>query len=153
MSDTAQDNGRTIVVGVDGSASAEQALRWAVTEAARHGGRVRAIAVREPDDLLPGTSFAFQPHGRRPVTDEAGAREYLRGAVTAAAEPGVAVEQTVVAGDPASELIKASAEADLLVLGPHRHGALAEILLGSVSAECVRHARCPVVVIPAGLAG
>jgi Universal stress protein family len=37
---------------------------------------------------------------------------------------------------------------DLLVVGSHGHSSLVNALLGSVSAECVRHATCPVVVIP-----
>ncbi|OQO93842.1 universal stress protein [Saccharomonospora piscinae] len=148
---------RRIVVGIDGSATAELALRWAVTDAADRGGAVEAVAVREPDALLPGTSYTFQPRGRRPVTDDSGTRAYLRAAIAAvaAAVPhagDVPVTETVRAGDPAGELITASERADLLVVGSHRRGALSEMLLGSVSASCVRRARCPVVVVPAGLA-
>jgi hypothetical protein len=42
-----------------------------------------------------------------------------------------------------------AADADLLVVGRQGHSWLAEKLLGSVSAYCVRHATCPVVIIPA----
>ncbi|WP_199432258.1 universal stress protein [Qaidamihabitans albus] len=140
---------RTIIAGVDGSPAGARALRWAVSEAGRRGGEVHAITVRERDELLPGTSFAIQPHGRRPVADEATERAHLHSQVLAAGGEGVPVTETVVTGDPATELIKASADADLLVVGSHGHGPLSEVLLGSAAADCVRHAQCPVVLIPA----
>ena len=145
------ENQRTIVVGVDGSAAGNGALRWAVREAARQHDRVHAIHVRDREDLLPGTSFAFQPHGRIPVTDAGALQQQLREAVRSAtehmAEPPEIME-SVCTGHPATELIAASADADLLVVGSHGHQPLAELLLGSVAADCVRHAHCPVVIAP-----
>lgn len=41
-----------------------------------------------------------------------------------------------------------SVGADLLVLGSHRHGHLAEQVFGSVAAQCLRTASCPVLVLP-----
>ncbi|MEY7970365.1 universal stress protein [Saccharomonospora xinjiangensis] len=144
---------RRIVVGFDGSPTGQRAVRWAAEEAASRGGDVEVIAVRERDEPLPGTSYAFQPYGRRPVADEDSVRAHLHDVVshiTSALGRG-GITETVVTGDPATELLKASADADLLVVGSHRRGALSEVLLGSVSASCVRHARCPVVVVPATL--
>ncbi|EHR61887.1 universal stress protein [Saccharomonospora cyanea] len=145
---------RRLVVGLDGSATAEHALRWAAEEAASRGGDVEVIAVRERDEFLPGTSYAFQPHGHRPVADEESVRAHLHDVVSHTVSPvgDVTLTETVATGDPATELIKASADADLLVVGSHRGGALSEVLLGSVAASCVRHARCPVVIVPAKLA-
>ena len=40
-------------------------------------------------------------------------------------------------------------DAQLIVVGSHGHGALHRALLGSVSEGLIRHAPCPVVVIPA----
>ena len=62
------------------------------------------------------------------------------------------VTEVVLTGDPAVELARLSHHADLLVLGSHGHGKAAGLLLGSVVSECLRHAACPVVVIPAGAA-
>lgn len=45
--------------------------------------------------------------------------------------------------------MRVAADAAMLVVGSHGHGALGRALLGSVSTECARHATCPVVVIPA----
>ncbi|MFD8498422.1 universal stress protein [Amycolatopsis sp. NPDC059657] len=138
----------TIVVGMDGSRQSEAALRWAIEEAGYRQGRVLALMVRPNAALLPGTSFAPQPHGRLPVLEATyplPARiAAIRDEITGAAP----VDATVLTGDPTAELVAASENADLLVVGAHRHGgAVGEILLGSVAAHCVRHAKCPVVVI------
>jgi nucleotide-binding universal stress UspA family protein len=70
-----------------------------------------------------------------------------------AAEDGVAIEQQTVRGDPASILVDRSKELDLLVLGSRAYGPLRHVLLGSVSARAMREAKCPVLVVPRGVAG
>ncbi|MEQ0557994.1 universal stress protein [Amycolatopsis sp. NEAU-NG30] len=135
--------GRVLVVGTDGTPRGDAALRWALETGAHDGDTVRAILVRPRGNLLPGTSFAFLPHGRLPEEGRS-----LAGHV---ASLGIGTKATLetrtVHGDPATELVTASADADLLVLGAHRGGALADLVLGSVGRECVRYSRCPVVVI------
>jgi nucleotide-binding universal stress UspA family protein len=135
--------GRVIVVGTDGTPRGDAALRWALDVGAHAGDVVRAILVRPRDSLLPGTSFAIQPHGRVP---EAGYSldDHIAGL---GIDTAASVETRTVHGDPATELVTASADADLLVLGTHRGGALTDLVLGSVGRECVRFSRCPVVVI------
>lgn len=145
-------NPRKIVVGVDGSSQSEAALRWAIHEAVREGDQVRAVLVRGQEDLLPGTSFATQPHGRRPVPDESDYVERLRASVAAARDELPSpppVTNVLLSGIPATVLIKESQNADLLVVGSHGARQLSELLLGSVATQCVRHAHCPVVVITA----
>ncbi|WP_439381050.1 universal stress protein [Amycolatopsis lexingtonensis] len=135
--------GRVIVVGTDGSPRGDAALRWALEIGAHAGDTVRAILVRPRDTLLPGTSFTLQPHGRVPEASFS-LDEHIAGLTI---ETAATVETRTVHGDPATELVTASADADLLVLGTHRGGALADLVLGSVGRECVRFSRCPVVVI------
>jgi nucleotide-binding universal stress UspA family protein len=54
---------------------------------------------------------------------------------------------SVVTGDPAEELINASHDADLVVVGSRGSGGFASLLMGSVSSKVTHHAACPVVVI------
>ncbi|MEU4524657.1 universal stress protein [Amycolatopsis sp. NPDC024027] len=135
--------GRVIIVGIDGTPHGDAALQWALEIGAHAGDTVRAILVRPRDTLLPGTSFAIQPHGRLPEAGYSLDEHVAKLAVNTAAQ----LETRTVHGDPATELVTASADADLLVLGTHRGGALADLVLGSVGRECVRFSRCPVVII------
>lgn len=61
--------------------------------------------------------------------------------------PGLAVTGEVATGHPAQELVRRSADAPLVVVGSHGHGAFREALLGSTSTSVAAHARCPVVVV------
>jgi nucleotide-binding universal stress UspA family protein len=45
--------------------------------------------------------------------------------------------------------LKAAAGADLVVVGSRGTGGVSKLLLGPVSLQVMRHARCPVAVIPA----
>jgi nucleotide-binding universal stress UspA family protein len=55
---------------------------------------------------------------------------------------------TAVHGFPVQELITASKDADLIVLGSRGAGRFTRMLLGSTASQVVQHARCPVTIIP-----
>lgn len=146
---------RKFVVGVDGSAQSEAALRWALDEAAPGRDTVRAVLVRARPDLLPGTSYAIQPHGRKPTDQDEDYAALLRTTIDkqlAQRACAPEIETVVAVGDPATELIKESGDADLLAIGSHGASPVAELLLGGVATRCVRHSRCPVVVLTADAA-
>jgi nucleotide-binding universal stress UspA family protein len=80
----------------------------------------------------------------RPIAEKA-----LAEAIDKAAGPEctVTVGRRVVEGDAATVLTGASADADLLVVGNRGHGTFTDALIGSVSQNCVHHAKCPVVIV------
>jgi len=132
----------TIVVGIDGSDTSQDALRWAVRQSRLTGQEVHAVVSwGYPVDVGPGAFGAFDP--------EANARDVLAKAVADVLDPADAerVPQHVVAGHPARVLLDAAADADLLVVGSRGHGGFAGMLLGSVSQHVVAHATCPVLVV------
>jgi len=64
-----------------------------------------------------------------------------------AGHPALEVWAHALEGSPADLLVERSAQAALLVVGTRGRGGFTGLLLGSVSQQCVTHARCPVVVV------
>jgi len=139
-----------MVVGVDGSEGARRALRFACEEARLRGASIRAVAVWH---ISPGAySGGFAPVIPDVDAFEAAARSALADAVEALgdAAEGLDVEQVVLEGQAADVLVEQSDGADLLVVGSRGLGGFRGLLLGSVGQQCAQHARCPVVIVPAG---
>jgi nucleotide-binding universal stress UspA family protein len=128
---------KRIVVGVDGSADGDRALAWAVEEA-----RVRACELDVVQAWEYLGVYTVDPDSRQE------AQSKLVAAVAGVETSGVDVTSRLVEGRPVEALIEAARDADLLVVGSRGHGGLAATVLGSVSTGAVRHARCPVVVVP-----
>lgn len=135
-----------IVVGVDGSQAAREALRWAVDEARRRNATVEAVyAWHQP--FMAG----YMLEGELDLGHyEEEAQEILDRAVDALKDSGdVTIERKLVAGSAAGALVDEAKGAALLVVGSRGRGGFAGLLLGSVSQQTAHHAPCPVVIIPA----
>lgn len=143
-----------IVVGVDGSPASRTALHWALEEAKHSGATVEATMAWHHDPaFVPASSLGVHPYAevpeqqrRHPARELHTFVEQVRAEVHSAPE----VNEVTIIGDASTTLIDASRQADLLVVGTRGHGPLAEVFLGSVAADCVRHSTCPVVLIPPG---
>jgi nucleotide-binding universal stress UspA family protein len=57
------------------------------------------------------------------------------------------VTAKVVRGHPSKVLLEETGESDLLVVGARGRSAFEEMVFGSTSDHCARHAPCPVVVV------
>jgi nucleotide-binding universal stress UspA family protein len=138
-----------IVVGVDGSAAADQAVRFALTEASVRGVGVTAVdAWKKPPPGLPPTSGDLPPFV---VADEMeGTQTRLLSdslAAVSAQFPGVDLRQEVAHDDPVQALVSRSQDAVMLVVGSLGHGRFSSLLPGSVGHGVLHHARCPVVIV------
>ncbi|HYF73109.1 MAG TPA: universal stress protein, partial [Nocardioides sp.] len=148
----------SVVVGVDGSASASHALTWAAAHAHAEG-RPLVLVHAGPTPAPAGTGWmeaAGVDHRRLCLVLKEDARALLSEAeVPVRAEyPELEIHQLVRLGDARGVLLEASAEARLLVVGTRGLGPLRHLLLGSVSTALVKHATCPVVVVrPAAAQG
>lgn len=133
-----------VVVGVDGSAASKEALRWAAQLAGCFGRRIEAvIAWRFPANY--GWPYAV-PAGWQPEVDAGKTLEQTVDDVFGADRPGT-LTTVVREGRASSVLLEASKNAGLLIVGSRGHGGFTGLLLGSVSAACTEHARCPVLVV------
>jgi nucleotide-binding universal stress UspA family protein len=141
----------TIVVGVSATSKSPAALHWAAELAALRGGRV--VAVRAWRPTPPQTSSRISPS---PLTEDASlAHEQelasLEADVAEVLGAGHGVEVRLVEGGRRRALVRASEEADLLVVDAPRR---LDLSSGPGFAQrLVYTARCPVVVIPPNLSG
>jgi nucleotide-binding universal stress UspA family protein len=135
-----------IVVGVDGSESSKDALRWAIDEAQLHGAEL--IALHAWTFPVMSGPIPFNGVVNDPIDWEAEARESLARTVKEVADGSDISVQTRLVNKAASiALVAASEAADLLVVGSRGHGGFAGLLLGSVGQQCAHHAHCPVVIV------
>jgi nucleotide-binding universal stress UspA family protein len=139
-----------ITVGIDGSDTAHRALEWAMKEAAAHHAPLTVVTVHE----VAASGWTGNPVILAP--DEAAVEKARHAAEESAAKAAAQLGESqpssvtvqAVNGFAARELIKASRDADLLVVGSRGSGGFARLMVGSVSDQVVHHAYCPVVVVP-----
>jgi nucleotide-binding universal stress UspA family protein len=139
-----------IVVGVDGSPNSERALDWAMRQ---------ALAVQAPLTVVAVHEVAKSYWGGIPVVGSAdtavlgqlrqAAEEMTHQAASRLGDAGPAsVTVHAVSGFVVKELVDASQDADLVVVGARSGSGFARLLMGSVSSEVVQHSACPVVIVP-----
>jgi len=138
----------SVVAGVDGSPESRAALRFAIEEARARRCVVRAVHAWHVPPLAYGGGAPLPGDFVEGLEKES--RLLLREAVAEVAPmlEGVVVHEISTEGDAGRVLVAESDHAELLVLGSRGHGALGELVLGSVGRYCCHHARCPVTVIP-----
>lgn len=122
-----------IIVGLDGSPGSDLALLWAVHQAELRGWELEAVGARTERPVDPQRAWRDIDHQVRDTLGPARA---------------AAVRARVVADRPGTALVEAAAGADLVVVGSRGLGTVRGVLLGSVSQHCLRHAPCPVAIVP-----
>ena len=137
---------KRVLVGFDGSENAAGALRWGAAEAGRRGGALRVISAwTYLDQHVAGD---FDPKFTQ--TDADGAAWQAASGALGDRYPGLDLEVVAPNDLPASALLDACSEGDLIVVGSRGLGGFRSLLLGSVSHHVLTHAPIPVVVVPSG---
>lgn len=140
-----------IIVGVDGSAPSNAAVRWAAREAATRNLPLTLVHARKTP--VAGTAEMAWPTVPVPAQltqwQEEEGRQVLADSVdvVGAELDGSRVDTKLVFSAPIPTLVEMTKDAGLVVVGCRGQGALARTLLGSVSTALVHHAHCPVAVI------
>jgi nucleotide-binding universal stress UspA family protein len=147
-----------IVVGVDGSSHSRRALDCALDECYLRGAPLTVLTVCPLVTGIYAPGFPVQDFSPaeeegRLIAEKATWELVSEAMGPRGRPPAAAVTVRAVTGVPAEELIGASQDAELLVVGARGAGGFARLIMGSVSTQVARHARCPVVVVPRAHAG
>jgi nucleotide-binding universal stress UspA family protein len=140
---------RTVVVGTDGSETAQLAVRQAAELAKAFDGQL--IIVSAFSDSGGATSHGEVPKDMEwSMTDAAGAEERARSGRTIAKEVGLAkVRVRVDRGDPAEVILNAAddTDADLIVVGSRGMTGSKRFVLGSVPNKVSHHSPCDLAIV------
>jgi len=142
---------RQVLLPTDFSGCANYALPYAAAIARATGATIVCLHVVEPVVPAVGYTGLAEP---MPIADiseqleDSAERELPR--LTDREEcAGLNVEEIIVHGDAAAEIVRVAAEreVDLIVISSHGRTGLGRIIFGSTAEAVVRHARCPVLVV------
>jgi nucleotide-binding universal stress UspA family protein len=137
---------KKLLLGYDGSASAERALGFALETAEVHGAELHVLAVARPPDL--GTEIEVEPVIERELKHYesvlATIDERLKGGP-------VAATSEVVVGHPAEQILRYAEThgIDHIVVGNRGRSLFERLLLGSIARQVVAHAPCNVTIVRA----
>lgn len=137
-----------IVVGIDGSAASVQALHWARFIASMAGADLTLVTAWQRPLSWSNTSPVMAPIEVEPARDVRLILENAMADVFGPQRPD-SLHLLVRNGDAAHVLGEAADGAGMLVVGSRGHGAVADLILGSVSSTCVERASSPVLVVRA----
>lgn len=142
---------RSIVVPLDGSNFAREALTPAVELARAHDAHVWLVQVVEPPTVYPATLVA---EALNPTLALASATSYLQGEAATLRRLGLRVQVHAdigPAGPTIAEIARAK-RADVIVMATHGRSGLARMVLGSVAVATLQHTHVPLLLVrPAGL--
>ncbi len=140
---------RGIVVGIDGSDTANVAVYWAAQDAALRNVPLTLVYVMNPilatwqPTPIPVEFEEWQQEQARVYMDEA-----IRIAQeNSGSDRPLTINTEVFLAPTLPTLVELSEQAEMIVVGSRGRGAVARVVLGSVSSGLVHHARCPVAVI------
>lgn len=138
----------TVVVGVDGSSSALDAVRLATIEARWRDCPLKIVHAF----IWPWLNVPLGPLQEGPADGglRHDAERILAGALEVAREtgPSVRVSTELITGAAAPVLLHEAKSADLIVLGARGLGGFTGLLLGSVSQQVLHHCASPILIVP-----
>lgn len=144
---------KRILLPLDGSALAEQALPYAIAQAEGFGAELILLRVLEPiapkDPIVPKAAIKQVEEMTR-----VWAHEYFERVAARAQEHGIAVQMVVVEGRPHTEIVQfvESNQVDLIVICTRGQSGFSRWLMGSTADRVVRGASVPVLLVRAAKA-
>ena len=145
---------RHILIPIDGSELAEQAVTNGLSLAKSLGAKVTVIIVEQQELSLGATSFvqgALEELSKYTEQNKIYAASALNRAVDAAKQAGVTCDTVQVKDEQPYQAIIATATdrgCDLIVMASHGRSGLSAVVLGSVTNKVLTHTKIPVLVCP-----
>lgn len=149
---------KKILVPVDGSDLAEQALEPALTLAVKAGAKTQGqlLLLRIPlfHSIMTAAHAeygAIAPIGPSLEQARSDARNYLRALTERYERPDVTLETHLIEGDVAGTIVDTavSQDVDLIVMSTHGYSGVTRWLMGSIAEKVLRSAPCPVLIVRA----
>lgn len=139
-----------IVVGIDDSPSSTVAVQWAARTALLRDAALTVVHVAPP--LATTWSRSLVPTDLDTWKTSTG-KQVIANAMTTAHDAtgdddALQIDSEFYIAITVPTLVEVSTRADMIVVGSRGIGAVARVVLGSVSSALIRQARCPVAVIP-----
>jgi len=132
-----------VIVAVDGGPASRAALEWALERAKTVPLHLELTTVVELGwSPVDGPADDFQPAYERALAEAAGFVQRT--------DPTLKTTSIVRRGAPVDELVRASADADRLVVGTNKTGVLVGAVHGTLPLRLAAHAKCAVTVVPTG---
>lgn len=142
---------QSILLPTDFSECGNYALRYATSLARKFGASIICVNVIEPIVPTVGYSGMTEPLPIADITEqlEDSAERELPRLAECEECAGLEVEELIVHGEAASEIVRVAKEreVDLVIISSHGRTGLGRILFGSTAEAVVRHATCPVLVV------
>ncbi|MCC6893648.1 MAG: universal stress protein [Anaerolineae bacterium] len=141
-----------VLVPLDGSPLAEDALKHALDVVAPNGKITLVCAVETPDMLVYGYYPAVTAPNYETTKNELlpYAKHYIEGMAKDLIKQGYAVRQEVKLGDAATVItnIAEKQHVDAIVMSTHGRSGISRFLFGSVTSKVLEAKVCPVFVVP-----
>ncbi len=142
---------RTILLPTDFSECGNYALSYATSLARKFSASIICVHVIEPIVPTVGYSGMTEPLPIADITEqlEDSAERELPKLAECDECAGIDLEELIVHGEAASEIVRVAKErrVDLIVIASHGRTGIGRILFGSTAEAVVRHAACPVLVV------
>jgi len=142
---------KTIIALVDFSDVTQRVLDQATMHARTYGARLILVHVVPAEPAVVEFGIAsptlMQPPSERRIERDYNQLLTLRDSLTDSGVP-VSAQQLEQADTGKVIGLCHNLEADLIVVGTHHHGALYQFFIGTYTADIIKKAHCPVLVVP-----
>ena len=138
-----------ILVGIDGSAHSSQVLEWAAKEAALRHTSLTVLTVHQAVAGFWGGTLRYAGDEDLVKKGRQAAQAETDKVLAGLDARPTSVTVKALEARPDEAILAEGADADMIVLGSRGGGGFSRLLLGSVSANVVQHAKVPVMILPA----